>query len=172
MVIRKQTFTVGIIALSSMSLFAPTAFGQHGLGAQHAPSAVQQHGPGRHMGAGAQTPAYDIKTETTVKGTVEDVKAGSQVMGPGRRMGAQDRQLALKTDTTTLDVQLGPASFLAEKKVEIGKGDTIEVIGSTVTVGESQVLLAREIRKGDTSWTIRDANGAPLWTTPGHGQHR
>ena len=172
MVIRKQAFTVGIIALSSMSLFALAAFGQHGPGAQHAPSAVQQqHGPDRHMGT-AQTPAYDIKTETTVKGTVQDVKAGSQVMGPGRRMGVQDRQLVLKTDTATLDVQLGPATFLAEKKLEIGKGDTIEVIGSTVTVGESQVLLAREIRKGDASWTIRDANGTPLWTAAGHGQHR
>jgi hypothetical protein len=56
--------------------------------------------------------------------------------------------------------------------VKIAKGDTIEVIGSRVTSADSQVLLARDIRKGSTSWTLRDASGAPLWAPSAHGQHR
>ena len=42
-------------------------------------------------------------------------------------------------------------------------GDTVEVTGSRVTIGNSQVVLAREMRKGDDTWTIRDAAGQPLW---------
>ena len=162
---RKSSWsTVAIISLSSIGLFAPAVFAQHGPGAQH------QQGAARHADP-AQTPAYDTKTVATIKGTIDEVKTDGRMMGAGR-MGVQDQHLVLKTDTGTIDVQLGPATFLAEKKVHLTKGDTVEVIGSTVTVGESQVLLAREIRKGDTSWTLRDTSGAPLWTTGGHGPHR
>lgn len=87
-------------------------------------------------------------------------------------MAGLERQLALKTDTGTVEVRLGPPTFLTEQKVEIAKGDTIEVIGSRVTIGESQVVLAREIRKGDAAWTLRDNGGQPLWTTAPHGQHK
>ena len=84
---------------------------------------------------------------------------------------AQDGTLMLRTDSGTVDVQLAPAAFLAEKKVKIAKGDTVEVIGSRVTIRDSQVVLAREIRTGSTSWTLRDAGGAPLWASTAHGQH-
>jgi hypothetical protein len=49
--------------------------------------------------------------------------------------------------------------------VQLRKGDTLEVTGSRVTIGESQVVLAREIRKGDRAWTLRDAEGHPLWAS-------
>ena len=49
--------------------------------------------------------------------------------------------------------------------MEIKKGDGLEVIGSRITVDQSQVVLAREIRKGDTAWTLRDATGQPLWSS-------
>lgn len=48
--------------------------------------------------------------------------------------------------------------------MEIRKGDALEVTGSRVTIGESHVVLAREIRKGANAWTLRDAAGQPLWS--------
>lgn len=36
-------------------------------------------------------------------------------------MGVQEKRLLLKTDTGTTEIELGPTTFLAEKKVDIGK---------------------------------------------------
>ena len=64
------------------------------------------------------------------------MKAGGHMMGAGR-MGAQEQQIVLKTDTGTVAVQLAPTALPYGEESGIGKGDAIEVIGSTVTVGES-----------------------------------
>jgi hypothetical protein len=48
--------------------------------------------------------------------------------------------------------------------VHIKTGDALEVIGSRVMVGESHVVLARDVRKGDQAWTLRAAEGEPLIT--------
>lgn len=170
MIIKRQWFTVGIVTLSSIGVLAsPTIFAQHGP-VPHAAGASQQQGPGQHLDSATPAP-YDVKTEVRLTGVVVHVNA--VVHGGGSsRMAAQESTLILKTDAGTFDVQLAPAAFLAEKKVKIAKGDTVELIGSRVTTGDSEVVLAREIRKGSTSWALRDASGAPLWAPTGHGQHR
>jgi hypothetical protein len=119
----------------------------------------------------AQDPDYDLKSETTVTGTVADVKGGRSALywfsrihtlGLGH-MRAPEKRLLLRTDTEMVEIQLGPSVFLTNQKVEISDGDTLEVIGSRVTIGESQVVLARQLRKGDDTWALRDAAGQPLW---------
>ena len=163
MIIKKQWFTIGLVAASAIGLFAPaTIVAQHGPTPHAAGSSQQPHGPGQHPG-GATTAAYDIKTEVTLTGSVVHVNA---VAHGSSATAAQDGTLMLRTDSGTVDVQLAPPAFLTEKKVKIAKGDTLHVIGSRVTIGDSQVVLAREIRKGNTSWTLRDASGAPLWVRP------
>jgi hypothetical protein len=130
-----------------------------------------QHGPGMH--AAVAGPVYDMTTEAPVSGTVADVKSGRSALywftrihtlglGHGR---VEEKQLLLNTDAGTLEIQLAPTTFLAEKKVEIKKGDTVAVIGSRVRIGESHVVMARAIRKGETTWTLRDATGQPLWSS-------
>ena len=139
-------FTVGVIALWSFGVFVPsTVFAQHGAG-MHGPGSAQQQ----------QAPAYETKSEATFTGTVADVNTG----GPGRLT-----QLLLKTVTGTVLIHLGPTLFLEAKSVEIREGDTLEVTGSRVTLGDAPVVLAREIRRGDNVWTLRDATGQPLWNS-------
>jgi hypothetical protein len=160
-------FIVSVLALGSLGVFDPsTVFAQHGPGRHDPGSARPQEGP-------QEGPAYDTKTEATFTGTVTDVKTG----GPGRlgwlmrvhtlglgHKGVQEKQLLLKTDTDTVRIHLGPTAFLTDQKVEIRKGDTLDVTGSRVTIGDSQLVLAREIRKADNIWTLRDAAGQPLWS--------
>jgi hypothetical protein len=122
---------------------------------------------------------YDTTTETTLKGTVEEVKTVSGMMGgggrmaPGGRTGAQGMAMMqgihvmLKTDAETLEVHLGPSAFLKDQKIEIAKGDALEIVGSRIKIGKSEALIAREVRKGQTSWTLRDANGRPRWAMMG-----
>lgn len=121
---------------------------------------------------GQRAPMYDTKTETTLAGTVEEVKTMGGAMGRAGRVGAQGMRmqgthLVVKTEKETIEVHLGPSAFLKEKNIEIAKGDAVEVVGSRVKFGESDALIAREIRRGETSWTLRDTNGRPLWRMKG-----
>jgi hypothetical protein len=115
---------------------------------------------------------YDTATEVTLAGTVErvitiDEMAGRGGRGRGMGMGMGGTHLMLKTDQETIEVHLGPSAYLKEQHVEIAAGDAIEVVGSRVTMNESEGVLARELRKGDHSWTLRDADGRPKWSMMG-----
>ena|SRR5918992_861561 len=160
----RTRLTVVILSLLG-ALVPPTGLGQHGPGG-HGPDSVQRQQRLR------ETPAYDTTSEGTFKGAAADVRTGTapswisriHTLGLGHA-DAQDTRVLLNTGTTILEVRLGPTAFLAEKKVDIRKGDTVEVTGSRVTIGASEVVLAREIRKGESVWMVRDATGRPLWTS-------
>jgi len=103
---------------------------------------------------------YDVTTEVTLKGTVEEV---TQVAGPGRMGGVH---LKLKTDKETVAVHLGPNFYLEEHNFKLAKGDAVEVIGSRVKMAEQEVVLAREVVKGQTRLKLRTETGVPLWARP------
>jgi hypothetical protein len=102
---------------------------------------------------------YDTATEATYKGTVEEV---TQYSCPG--MGGGGTHLTVKSEDRTLDVHLGPANFVASQKISFAKGDQIAVTGSKVKLGDDEVIIAREVKKGDTTLTLRDAQGVPKWS--------
>jgi hypothetical protein len=138
-----------------------------------APSADQHHGPGSHWYGVA--PMYNSQTEASFAGIV---KAVNRVPASGRHCwDAADvcgAHLTLETETETIEVHLGPAAMLEEKNVIIASGDTLTVLGSRITVGGTPVLLAREITRGDETWTLRDPAGNPLWNNCGgfpYGRH-
>ena len=168
----KSLWLPGIVIASSFGMTAPVVLAQYGSGGQHGAGTAAQH-PQAAASPALQVPAYDTRTEATLTGTVENVTTTDRSLGPGggMGMGTQERQFTLKTGTGTIDVRLGPHDFVNKQKVRIAQGDTVEVIGSRVTVGESEVVLARELRKGAASWTLRDATGQPRWDAS-RGQHR
>ena len=102
---------------------------------------------------------YNPATETTVNGTVESVK---NVPSPGR--GGGGLHLILAVATGPIEVHVGPASFVSSKNVTFANGDTLTVVGSKVTMEGQEVVIAREIKKGDQVLTLRDAKGFPLWS--------
>lgn len=141
------------------------------------PLAWTQQGPG----PGRQTRMYNPANETTIKGTIQEVKT---VRG---RHGWNGTHLTLRVknrvtdvreniengkvvseETTregrTVDVHLGPATFLKDKGFSFAKGDQIEVTGATARLGGSEALIAREVRKGDETLVLRDAQGIPKWS--------
>jgi hypothetical protein len=129
-----------VVLVVALGLVAPLAFAQ------------QRPGGGKGM------PKYNPSTEVTLKGTVEKVTQNASPRGwPGTH-------LTLKTGTETLDVHVGPSAFLTEKKFEIAAGDQLEVIGSKIKFEGADALLAREIKKGDKSLTLRNAQGIPQWS--------
>jgi len=116
----------------------------------------------------ANTPRYDRATETTVRGTVETVE---QITAGGRgRRGLGGTHLVLRAGDSQLPVHLGPRAYLNENKIIVNKGDTVEIVGSRVTLAGEAVVLAKEIRVGTNVWTLRDAAGLPLWRGRGRGR--
>lgn len=108
---------------------------------------------------------YNPATEATVTGTVESVET---MPSPGR--GGGGLHLKLTALSGPIEVHVGPSSFVASKKVTFAKGDALTVVGSKVTMAGQEVLIAREITKGDQVLTLRDAKGFPLWSGRGRGQ--
>ncbi len=126
------------------------------------PLALAQGGGGQGKGKQRQgMPKYDPATETTVKGTVEEVK---EVECQMCRMGTTGTHLMVKSGGETMEVHLGPTTFLTDKKFSLAKGDQIEVVGSKVKMNGSDALIAREVKKGDQKLTLRDAQGIPQWS--------
>jgi hypothetical protein len=109
-------------------------------------------------GRGRPGRLYNPATVITVTGTVDDV----QQVTRGR--GWQGTHLTLNTGKETVDVHLGPSSFLADKQFTFAKGDRIEVTGSKVKFGDADALIAREVKKGGKTLVLRDADGIPQWS--------
>ncbi len=103
-------------------------------------------------------PRYNHATEMTVTGTVEEVQQHTRNSGWG------GTHLTMKTKDGMLDVHLGPSRFLAEKQFTFSKGDSLEVTGSKIPYDGGEALVAREVKKGDKTLTLRDASGIPLWS--------
>jgi hypothetical protein len=106
------------------------------------------------------SPMYDVATEVTLSGTIE------QVTTIADRGGVH---FSLKTATETVSVHLGPAWFLTQQKYILATGDAITVLGSRVKMDGGAAVLAREIKKGDQTMTFRDAKGLPKWSGRGRG---
>jgi hypothetical protein len=112
------------------------------------------------MGGPKGSRHYDPKTEVTVKGTVEEVKEHPS-RGGGSRTGLH---VTLKTDSGSIDVRLGPTDYWKKNGFDLAKGDSIEVTGAKTKVDDAEVVLARDVKKGDKVVVLRNAQGVPAWS--------
>lgn len=111
------------------------------------------------MGGPKGSSRYDPKTEVTVKGTIEEVQEHPSRGGPHT-----GQHVMLETDSGRLDVHFGPTDYWMENGFELNTGDSIEVTGSKTKVDDADVLIAREVKKGEEVVTLRDEQGVPAWS--------
>jgi hypothetical protein len=102
-------------------------------------------------------PKYDLQTEVKIKGTIEEVKL------PPKGSEKEIVHLLVKSGTESADVYLCPKSFFDDMGMDFTKGDEITLTGSKVKQGEAEFVLAREVVKGNNTFVLRDAKGAPVW---------
>lgn len=144
------------LSLRSMRSVFPFAvvvlLGVSGLWAQNdeARSRLQQN-------AGARM--YDPETVETIRGEVTEVNR--IVPRQGRRGGIH---IVVESDRESLPVHLGPQQFLDDQALQINRDDEVEVTGSRVEMSGREVILAKEIRKGEETLTLRNENGTPAWS--------
>jgi hypothetical protein len=106
----------------------------------------------------ASPPKYDPHTETKMKGKVDEVKL------PQKGSEKEVTHLLVKTGSDTMDVYLCPKSFLDDMGVSFNKGDDIALTGSKVKQNGTDLILAREVVKGDVTLALRDDKGNPVWS--------
>jgi hypothetical protein len=119
---------------------------------------------GRHMNMPGHH--YDASAEVTLKGNVTEVKeVECEICG-----SAMGTHLVLKTEAESIEVMLGPTAFLKKHDFEFAKGAEIEVIGAKIKMDGQDELLAREVKKGEKTLTLRDKMGRPMWAGRGGGR--
>jgi hypothetical protein len=101
---------------------------------------------------------YNPATVETLTGTVEAVDKVTPMKGMDYGI-----HLSLKTDKETIPVHLGPGWYIERLDTKIEKGDKIEVKGSSVTMMGKPVIIAAEVKKGESVLKLRDENGIPVW---------
>ena len=116
------------------------------------------------MGRGlAQSPShsalpflYDVAQETVLTGTVT---GEFPKPAPGMLPGAH---LTLTTPGGSVDVSLGVFAFTGKGSLTVSGGQQIEVTGIMKTLPAKSVFLARLVKVGDTTYTVRNAHGLPV----------
>jgi hypothetical protein len=108
----------------------------------------------------AVLPKYDSHTETKTKGVVDEIKEFSL---PKKR---EITELTVKSGNDMVRVFLCPKSFQDEMGVSFSKGDEISFTGSKVKLEDADVILGREVVKGNDTLMLRDDKGNPVWTWP------
>ena len=102
-------------------------------------------------------PKYDLHTETKMKVTVDEVKL------PPKGSEKEVAHLLVKSGTDSVDVYLCPKSFFDDMGMSFSKGDEVTLTGSKVKHGEADLILAREVVKGNDTFVLRDEKGNPVW---------
>lgn len=111
-------------------------------------------------GTGQRTPKYDSATEVTLKATIQEVKEQGC---PSCGRNQTGTHLTVQAEGSTFDVHLGPTRFLTKNNFTFAKGESVEIIGSKVKVGEAEAVLAREVKRSGQTLTLRNAQGIPAW---------
>jgi len=101
-------------------------------------------------------PIYNPSAEVRFSAVITGARQVAEGPLPGVHLTAQSK-------TGVADVYLGPSDFLKIFKTSFPVGAPIQVIGSRVKIGDSETILAREVTEGETTLTLRDFGGAPVW---------
>ena len=100
-------------------------------------------------------PKYDLSTESKMKATVQEVRLPAK--------GSEIAHMLVKIGTDTFDVYLCPKAFLDDMGVNFSQGEEIVLTGSRIKQGEADLILPREVVRGNDALVLRDAKGNPVW---------
>lgn len=71
--------------------------------------------------------------------------------------------LLIKANEETIDVHLGPISYIESKNFNFEPGDALEIKGDRLKDSQMPAMTAIEVKKGNDTLTLRDEDGFPMW---------
>jgi hypothetical protein len=103
--------------------------------------------------------AYDVSRESVVQGSVVLYTAASTVapIGPHAK---------IQTSSGVVDVHLGNASLIKQNDLILAPGDSVSIVGENLSFGSGSVFVARVLKKGSQTVTLRNLNGVPIAAKP------
>lgn len=117
---------------------------------------------GRPPAEPQQEPRYDGASVVDVDMVVVEVREiakGNPLAG----VHLMARPETARSESEPVDVYIAPAAFLKMMEFTFHAHDRLEVKGSKVKMGAVPVILASEVRRGESTVYIRDHNGEPVW---------
>jgi hypothetical protein len=102
--------------------------------------------------------AYDVARESVISGKILQYSAASNTVPAGAH-------ISLQTSSGTVDVHAGNPKLINTSHLSLQAGDSVNITGENVTVGDKSVFVARIIQMGNQSVAVRSANGTPLRPT-------
>jgi hypothetical protein len=103
----------------------------------------------------SQRGEYDPSRETTLLGTV----VSSTVQSTTASIGAH---VIVQTASGTIDVNLGNAGLLNAAGLQLKTGDSIRIVGETISFMGAEFFAARLVQKGTQAVALRSSHGIPL----------
>jgi hypothetical protein len=100
----------------------------------------------------ARSGEYDVRRESQVVGTVVAYAANSKAAPFGARATVQ-------TSSGAMEVHLGDPRLLTANRFSIETGDTLRIVGETLTTGNSSLFVARIVQKGTQALAVRTVRG-------------
>jgi hypothetical protein len=105
-------------------------------------------------------PKYNPATETTIKGTVEELKL---VPPTGKSIAYLLTNTGPDKEKDEIQIFLCPKSFLDQMGISFKASEAVEIKGSKVKQDGAELILAREMLKGGETLTFRFPDGKPAW---------
>lgn len=102
-------------------------------------------------------PEYNLQAEIKMKAIVDEVRF------PPKGNDKEIAYLLIKNGTETVDVYLCPKSFLDDMGIGFAKGDELALTGSKVQQDGVDLILVREVVRGNETFVLRDEKGSPVW---------
>jgi DNA/RNA endonuclease YhcR with UshA esterase domain len=109
--------------------------------------------------ATGSAPKYDKSTEVTITGVVTDVKDYDCPIS-----GTLGAHLTVKPEQgPEIEIHLAATRYVKSYEMVFARGDKVEVVGSKVKFNGSDAIIARELTRGQDTFTFRDKDGKPVW---------
>ena len=106
--------------------------------------------------AGVRT--YSRGAFETVSGEVIDVYRATSRQGYKSGL-----HLLVKANEETIDVHLGPISYIEGQNFNFEPGDALEIKGDLLNDSQIPTMTAIEVKKNNETLTLRDDDGFPMW---------
>jgi len=103
-------------------------------------------------------PEYDVSKETRFKGVIDEVR--DRICPISYGMGLH---LMIKIDEKVYEVHVAPVKFVKMYGAAFQRAEAIEMVGVITRFQGVDVILPREIRRGNHGLLFRDEKGKPIW---------
>ncbi len=106
--------------------------------------------------AGVRT--YSPVAFETVRGEIVDIYEATS-----KQSYRSGLHLLVKANEETIDVHLGPISYIEGQNFNFEPGDALEIKGDHLTDSEIPTMIAIEVKKDNETLILRDEDGFPMW---------